>query len=35
MNLSNNSVREEGIYGMADLCLNMTKLTKLRLYFRK
>jgi hypothetical protein len=35
LNISNNSIREEGIYAVGDLCLNMTSLVTLKLYFRK
>lgn len=35
LNISNNAMREEGIYAVADICLSMPSLTTLQLYFRK
>ena len=35
INVSNNSMREEGIYAVADLCCNMTNLNALKIYLRK
>ena len=34
INVSNNSIREEGVYALADLCCNMTSLSSLKVYFR-
>lgn len=35
LNVSCNSIREEGIYAIGDLCLAMPKLTACRIIFRK
>ena len=35
LNVSNNSMREEGVYAVADLCCNMANLASLKVYFRK
>lgn len=35
LNVSGNSMREEGIYAVGDLCVNMRNLGSLKLYMRK
>ena len=35
VNVSNNSMREEGVYALADLCCNMVNLSSLKIYLRK